>query len=197
MKSLCVLALFLKGLVLSAGATDLVPRYITTTRDGVVIRRPYFADGDTKYAIKLDSETKLSELEGGACFRFDKFPSAMVRLRKSPVKAQMAFGPESRKGYEDAARSLLPAEAENLTLVEAIPNILPINNWQSYRFTFSYRFANEAKRQSITFLDLKPTEQIAIQVVSNDQDFADVSTRAFNIVRRWHKLQPEDESAFN
>lgn len=192
-----LLALFLELLVLSAGATDLVPRYITTMRDGVALRRPYFADGDKKYAIKLDTETKLTESEGGACFRFDKFPSAMMRLRKSPMKAEVTFGPESLKAYEDAARAILPGEAANAALIESTPDPLPINNWRSYRFTFSFRLREETRRQSITFLNLKPTEQIVIQTTSNDRDFSEVSGRAFNIIRRWYQVEPEDESTFN
>ena len=197
MKTRPLCAIFLAGFALPAGATDLIPHYISTMTDGVVVRRPYFADGEKKYAVKLDTETKLTESEGGASFRFDKFPGAMMRLRGSPISAQIAFGPDSLARYQQAARELLPAEAQEIVFVESAPNPLPINNWQSYRFTFSYHVASEARRQSITFLDLKPTEQIVIQTASSERDFNEISARAFNIIRRWHEVVPEDESLFN
>lgn len=185
------------ALVLSAGAIDLVPRYVSTMNDGVVSQRPYFADGEKKYAVKIDSETKLTEFEGGASFRFDKFPGAMLRLRQSPIPAQIAFAPESLDRYQQAARALLSTGAEEIALLEGTPNPLPINNWQSYRFTFSYRIAGETRRQSVTFLDLKPTEQIVIQTASSERDFDEISERAFNIIRRWHEVVPADEMPFN
>lgn len=190
-------ALLLAGLALPASGIDLVPRYVSTMADGVVIQRPYFADGEQKYAVKLDSETKLTEYEGGAAFRFDKFPDALLRLRQSPVPAQIAFGPESLERYQQAATALLPGSAEGIVLREATPNPLPINNWQSYRFTFSYRVTGEARRQSITFLDLNPTEQIVIQTATKERDFEEISARAFNIIRRWHEVVPTDEAPFN
>ncbi|MEP6636795.1 MAG: hypothetical protein ABJB97_08725 [Acidobacteriota bacterium] len=197
MKTLRLSAILLAGLALSAGATDLVPHYIANTTEGVVIRRPYFADGTKKYGIKIDSETKLTAFEGGALFRFEKFPEATMRLRPSPVPAQTAFGPESLEGYEQAARALLPLGAGAVELVESEFNPLPINDWHSLRLTFSYRAANQPRRQSIIFLNLKPTEQIVIQTAANERDFAEVYARAFNIVRRWHEIVPEDEQPFN
>lgn len=162
--------------------------------DGVVVRRPYFNDGDKKYAVKLDSETKLTGADGGALFEFEKFAGATMRLRQSPVRGRLELTNESLPSFLEAAKSLLPPGAEEVALVETTPNPLPINNWQSYRFTFSYKALNEKRRQSVTFLDLKPGEQIIIQTTSNERDFAQISARAFNIIRRWHEVVPEDQS---
>lgn len=197
MRITCSAIILLAAFALPAGAIDLVPRYISVMSDGVVAQRPYFADGDKKYAVKLDSETKLTESEGGAFFHFEKFPSAMMRLRQSPLRANLAFGPETLNRYQEVARGLLPVGAGEILFVESIPNPLPINNWQSYRFTFSYRVASEARRQSVTFLNLKPTEQIVIQTASSERDFDEITGRAFNIIRRWHEVVPQDERSFN
>ena len=197
MKSLTLSALILAGLSIPAGATDLVPRYIARPTEGVVIRRPYFADGEKKYGVKLDSETKLTAFEGGALFRFEKFPEATMRLRPSPIPAQTPFTPESLETYQQAGRALLPPGADMIEFVESELNPLPINDWHSFRVTFSYRAANQARRQSVIFLNLKPTEQIVVQTAANERDFAEVSARAFNIVRRWHEIAPEDEAPFN
>ncbi len=190
-------ALILAALTLSAGATDLTPHFLSTMSEGVVVRRPYFADGTKKFGIKVDSETKLTAFEGGAMFRFDKFPEASVRWRSSPLPAESGFAPEAIPRYEQAARTLLPAEATAVELVESELNPSPINNWQGLRLTFSYRTVNSARRQSITFLNLKPTEQIVIQAAASDTSFAEVSARAFNSLRHWHEMDPGEESPFN
>ncbi len=121
----------------------------------------------------------------------------MLRLRQSSIPAQIAFDPESLERYRQAACALLFDGAQDVVFVEGTPNPLPINNWQSYRFTFSYRVAGERRRQSITFLNLKPTEQIVIQTSSSERDFDEVAARAFNIIRRWHEVLPADEMPFN
>lgn len=194
MKSLPLSAILLAGLALSADGTDLVPHYISTMTEGVVIRRPYFADGTKRYGIKVDTETKLTEFEGGALFRFDKFPEATVRLRSSPVPAQTGFTPETFETYRQAASALLPSGATAVEIVGSEVNPYPINGWSSLRLTFSYRITNFMRRQSITFLNLKPTEQIIIQTAANEPNFAEVSARAFNIIRRWHEIAAEEDS---
>ena len=195
--SIRLTAIFLVALALPAHAIDLVPHYTSTMSDGVVIRRVYFADAGKKYAVKLDSETKLGESQGGALFRFDKFPSASMRLRQSPLRAQIAFGADSLERYQNAARELLPPGAEEIVCAEKTPNPLPINNWRSYCFTFSYRVASETRRQSITFLNLNPSEQIVMQTDSSDRDFNEITARAYNIIRRWHEIVPTSETPFN
>lgn len=197
MKSITLPLLCLVGSALSAKATDLTPRIITSMVDGVVIERPYFLDGDKKYGIKLDSETKLTPSEGGALFRFYTFPAATMRLRPSPMPATTAFGPESAVAYEAAARILLPAAAEKVALVRSESDTLPINDWRSLRLTFSYRVANQLQRQSVTFLDLKPTEQIVIQTVASEGNFDEVTARAWNIIRRWHEIVPDKQQPYN
>lgn len=189
--------LFLIGFALPAGATDLTPHFINKDRDGVVIRRPYFADGMKKFGVKIDAETKLSASDGGALFRFDKMPEASMRLRHSPVPAETGFGPETLEGYQQAARTLLPPGAGAVTFVESEWNPLPINQWQSLRVTFSYRIANQSYRQSAIFLNLKPTEQIVVQASADERNFVDVSNRAFSIIRRWHEILPEEAEPFN
>ena len=197
MKLLRLTVLLSAGFVLRAGATDLTPHFITQSRDGVMIRSPYFADGSRKFGIRIDAETKLSASDGGALFRFDKMPEASMRLRQSPLPAETGFGPEALEGYQQAARSLLPPGAAGVTLVESQSNPFPINHWESLRITYSYQIANQTHRQSATFLNLKPTEQIVVQAAADERHFEDVSNRAFSIVRRWHEILPEEAEPFN
>ncbi len=197
MKSVGLTLLLLAGLADRAGATDLTPHFINKNTDGVVITRPFFADGMKKYGIRIDAETKLSAFDGGAIFRFDKMPGAAMRLRRSPLPAETGFGPETFEAYQKAARTLLPPGAEGIVFVESALDPLPINHWQSLRVTFSYQVANQAQRQSVIFLNLKPTEQIVVQTTADKRNFEEVSGRAFNIVRRWHEINPDDEQPFN
>jgi hypothetical protein len=197
MKLLSVSLLIAIAFSLPAAATDLTPHFMNKNRDGVVIRRPFFDDGMKKYGFKIDDETKLSAYEGGALFRFDKMPEASMRLRRSPVPAETGFGPETFEGYQQAARTLLPPGADAVTFVASELNPLPINHWQSLRVTFSYRSANQSYRQSAIFLNLKPTEQIVVQASADERHFEDVASRAFNIIRRWHEILPEESEPFN
>ena len=83
------------------------------------------------------------------------------------------------------------------TLVESELDPLPINGLRSYRVTFSYQAANEARRQSIIFLNSKPTEQILVQTDSAERNFHAISARAFNIIRHWQEIRLGDEGPFN
>ncbi len=197
MRTLCFSAFCLTALSHFAGAIDLTPHYMSHMTEGVVVRRPYFADGGKKYGIKLDSETSLSAYEGGAIFRFEKFPEATLRLRPSAVPAQTGFGPETFELYRQAAVALLPPGVTAVEVIANETNPYPINGWSSLRLTFSYRLNNFARRQSVTFLNLKPTEQIIIQAAASESNFEDVSARTFDIIRRWHEIVPEEEQPYS
>lgn len=172
-------------------ALDFSPRFVTTVSDGVAIRRPYFADGDKKYSVTLNMETELTPFEDGALFRFVKLSHAEMRLRPSPLSVDLKFAPENQEAYEEAAKKLLPPDAEGVVLDQVTQNPLPINGWSGVRFTFHYRMPMGEVRESITFLNILPTDQVVIQTGSMAKDFPDVSDRAFDIIRRWHELDPK------
>lgn len=197
MKALHLSTLLFSGLTLSAGAIDLTPHYISHMTEGVVVSRPYFADGSKKYGIKVDSETKLTASDGGALFRFDKFPEFTTRLRSSTVPAQTGFAPETFETYRQAALALLPSGVTAVEIIGNESNPYPINGWSSLRLTFSYRVNDAARRQSVTFLNLKPTEQIIIQTTGSEANFDEVTARTFNIIRRWHEIVPEEEQPYS
>jgi hypothetical protein len=172
----------------SASALDLTPSYINATADGISIRRPYFADGGKKYSVTLNLETELLPYEDGCLFRFIKLKHAEMRLRPSSFSAEVKFGPDTLDGYREAARKLLPQAAEGVTLEQESPNPMPINGWQGHRFIYKYTTTSGEVRESSTFLNLIPTQQVIVQVSSMDKDFADASERAWDIIRRWHEL---------
>ena len=183
--------LFLAASALPAFALDLSPSFITTMSDGVAIRRPYFADGDKKYSVTLNIETELTPYDDGALFRFVKLSHAEMRLRPSPLSVNLKFEPESQERYEQAARKLLPPDAEGVVLDQVTQNPLPMNGWTSVRFAFHYKMPTGEVRESVTFLNIVPTQQVVVQTSSMAKDFTDASDRAYDIIRRWHELDPK------
>ena len=182
------LSLLLVAGALSASALDLTPTFINTVADGVIIRRPYFTDAGTKYSLTLDMETELTPYEDGSLFRFSKFKQGEMRLRPSSFSPDIKFAPDTLGQYEEAARKMLPEVATKVTLVEQVKNPWPINGWQSHRFVFSYATASGEVQESITFLNIVPTQQVIVQVYASAKDFADVSSRGYDTIRRWHEL---------
>ncbi len=193
---LSISLLFLVG-VLSAPALDLTPTFINTTADGIILRRPYFADGAKKYSLTLDMETELTPSEDGSLFKFTKFKDGEMRLRPSSFATTVKFGPDTLGQYEEAARKLLPQVATKVNLVEQLKNPWPINGWESHRFVFTYTTATGDIRESITFLNITPEQQVIVQVYSSTKDFAEVSGRGYDIIRRWHELDPKSVARGN
>lgn len=176
---------------------DLMPRFTSVVADGIVVRRPYFADGAKRFTVKVDSETEIAELEGSAIFRFKNVTHASTRLRPSPLKPADAFDAENLKRYQAAARGMLPAFAEEVRMEGETADVYPIRDWTSYQFAFTYRLGQDLMRESITFLNIAPAQQIVVQVGAKEANFADIASRSFNIVRRWHQLDPSEQQGIN
>ena len=173
---------------------DLRPHYF---KAGGIIGRAYFADGDKKYAVTLDSETQLSEADGGALFRFTNVPQATMLLRNTPLPKVLTFDEASLPEYLKAAQALLPRLAVEATLDAQAANVLPINKWRTYRFVFSYQIAGSQVKESITFLNLDDGQQIVVQTGSRKNAFDGIASRADDIIRRWHEMLPGSENELN
>jgi hypothetical protein len=184
------IALFLGLTALSASALDLTPHFTLTNADGVTIRRPYFVDGSKKYAVTLNVDTELVPYEDGALFKFLKLKNAEMRLRPSAFSTEVNFEPATLDRYQEAARKLLPQIAQDVVLIEQVPNPITINRWKSHRFHYKYKTALGEVRESITFLNITPNQQVIMQVYSMEKDFTDAAERAWDIIRRWHELDP-------
>lgn len=118
-------------------------------------------------------------------------------MRASTISAQTGFAPETFELYRQAAVSLLPAGSTAVEIISSELDPYPINGWSSLRLTFSYRAANRPRRQSVTFLNFSPKEQIVIQTAASEGYFDEITARTFNIIRRWHEITPEDEQPYN
>ena len=175
---------------ISVKALDLSPHFAAVESDGVSLCNPYFTDADKKFGLILNMETQLIPYEDGALFKFIKLDHAEMRLRHSPLGVELKFGPDTVAAYEQAARSLLPQLAEGVVLEKEINDPLPMNAWKSHRFLFKYTMRAFPMRESITFLNILPTEQVVVQVYAREQQFENAAWRADDIIRRWYELEP-------
>ena len=179
-----------------AQAIDFTPRYLIENADGIVLRRPYFADGKKNYAIKIYAGTELTADNGGACFKFTKFTYATMRWRPSPFTPDVPFDAEHLPQYAAALR-FLPKGAEGAKVEGEEDNVYPINHWICHRYTISYKFCGFGLRDTVTFLNLNDKEQFVIQVSSRDSDFQAITAQSWDIIRSWHEMEPQTETPFN
>lgn len=175
-----------------AQALDLRPRYHTSVFDGIVVRRPYFADGERKFGVITDGETEVTEAGEGAMFRFRTIRMATVSLTKSPLSVDLPFAGETLERYRAGAVGLLPSDAREVVLEQRAAEPLPVNGWRSYRFVFTYRHGTGQMRESITFLNLSSQQQIVVRAAARLQDWEELASRADDIMVRWHEIRPGD-----
>lgn len=197
MKHPAVLSLVSLGFAASTAAIDLTPQIITLAVGDYTVRRACFVDGDKKYAVTVDSETELTGYGGAAVFNFTKFPRAVMRLAPSPLKPGIVFEGENLERYRAAALGLLLPGAEQPVLEKEDVDVLPVNQWTSRRFTFAYNFMGAPMRESVTFLNLDGKQQIVMQTRARQADFATVTARGDDILRRWHDFRPEEAAEGN
>lgn len=176
---------------LSVLALDLSPNFAPIESDGIVLRNPYFTDGGKKYGVLIPMDTELKAYENGAMFRFTKFDHAEMLLVHSPMQVTDKFGPDTLEAYEKAARKMLPQTAEGVSLEKQVKNPLPMNAWESLRFVFKYTTASRVTRESITFLNILPNEQVVLQVYAKDAQFEQTLMRADDVIRRWYEIDPK------
>lgn len=189
----------LASLVLTgiAAAIDFTPQFVTTALDGPPVRRPCFVDGKKKFAVTVDAETELTGADGAALFNFTKFSRAVMRLGPSTLKPEINFSVDNIERYRSAAAALLLQGAQQVTLESETANVLPVNNWTSQRFTFTYTFTSIPMRESVTFLNLDDKTQAVMQTRTTAETFAVITARSDDIIRRWHEVTEDSEVVIN
>lgn len=176
---------------------SLTPRIMTLDYGGTPVRRAYFMDGTKKFAVTIDNETELSAQGEGAILRFTRIPLATVELRRSPMKAGVGFSQENISEYAKVARQLLASTAEIWPEEPMLLEPLPINGWKSCRFNFFYRVGGSPVRADVTFIDLNDKNQIVVITGGSANSYASVRSRSDDIIRRWHRVTPEEELGVN
>jgi hypothetical protein len=181
----------------AATAFDFTPRYMIENADGLVIRRPYFADGKKDYAIRLYPDTGLSGQTGAALFTFAKFTYATMTWRQSPLTPGVPFDTAHLPQYSAAAVQFLPKGSADVKVESEEDNVFPINHWSCHRYTISYKFYGFPMRDTVTFLNLNDKEQLVIQVSSRDSDFQAIVGKSWDIIRSWHELESQPVTVYN
>ena len=197
MKRAFLLSVGIFVLAASAHSIDLTPRFITTYTDGLPTLRPFFRDGDKKFGVTLDTETKLMPYEDSALFYFEKFQRASMRLLPSPMKAEVSFEAANLPRYREASARLLPKEAEKPVMEKELADVIPINGWLSYSYTYTYEIVGTRFRESITFINFDAKQQVALQIKATESEFPVVSVRGWDIIARWHEIKPDAEKEGN
>ena len=177
---------------LAPAGIDLTPRFIDTFIDGATFHRLYFTDGVKKFVVSLNRETEVTPEAGGALFRFLKLPDVtflVVRSRHSPDEK---FEGAALERYRESAKRLLPVQARGSAIREEILNPFPINDWKSHRIILSFDIGAIHHLQSVTFLNLNDTDQVALITSAPEQDFEEAAHRSFQIFRTWQEMLPGD-----
>ena len=190
----------LSFLALAAAAwadVDLSPKFYTVTLGEKTFRSPYFVEGDKKWAVTIDGETDVTEENGGPVFRFSTIPQARVQWSRSPVPATTGFAPETLPGYLKFAQSMLGSAAQAITNDPPALDVLPIEDWRSFRVVFAYTVGGTPARMSVTFVNISPSQQIVIVADAGQKHFGEVARRSDEIIRQWHLVQPGEEDGIN
>lgn len=179
------------------GEVDLSPSYHRIDLGGTSIERVYFRDGNKQYAVTINPEIEITKAGSGAVFRFKSIPLADMSLRPSPFTPVVPFSAEKLPDYRRTARDLLGPMAQITEEAEPEFDVLPINEWKSCRFNFTFKQAGFVLKTDVTFLNLSKSQQIVIVTSAKEAHFADVQGRAHKVMSRWHLVQPGDELGVN
>ena len=188
-----LIGLALCATALRAPAVDLTPRFTDTFVDGVTTHRLYFADNGQKIGLSINRETTVEAGAGGTVFRFPKFSDIIFILKHSPMSADQTFEGVTLDRYREAARRLLPPGAQDITVLAEELDPITINDWHSLRFTYSCVSTGAPRKQTVTFLNISPEEQLVLIVTATEQNFPEAAARSWQIIRSWQPLLPGQE----
>lgn len=180
----------------SRGDLDLTPLSVTRVMNNIRFCCPYFLDGETRYSVNLPAGVTFVSDGGGTLFRFAETGGAVFLMRPSPLKPKVLFEEPDLKLYRKAALSFVPASADSTAIQKEQPNPLPMNNWNSYRFTVSSNVSGVSTIQEITFLNFSDTQQIVLITTADSRYFDQAAQKSFEIINSFHALRRgEDLSA--
>ena len=193
MKKYTILLSLIALPLLQASALDLTPHLIETKVAGYPKRLVYVRDASKKYMLNIDRETEVASRAGGINFRFQKLPEIDFIMMKSKFTPLDAFDEAKLVEYRAAARSLLPARANNAEILEEASNPLVINNWKSFRIKFRFTMDARDCTQEVTFLNVTENDQIVLVTSSPNKVWKEAGARSWEIIRTWTEMLPGDD----
>jgi len=156
--------------------------------------RIYFNDGGKKYTVSLPYNTDVSGSRFEVTFRFENLRTSSFTLKLSPHSPEQPFDEENLPAYRQTAATLAPPGMQAPPAQEEKENPLAGNGWTSHRIISTYQLPGNNIRQSITFLNLTPTQQIIVIVTAFENEFERTSQQGEALLHSWRSL-PEGELA--
>ena len=166
----------------TARALNLQPREVMIEKDGPPVRRYFFQDEGKRLLFRIDGNMTVGGSTNEAVFRFSDIHDAAMKLSKSRMTPQTAFDEKGLKLYRPTAQSYVPAQATEVLIAEEKPNPIPINGWVGHQFTLTYKLFGSPYRESVTFLNYSPTEQLVFDVRSPDTDYTKTYSRSYRVL---------------
>ena len=166
----------------TARALNLQPREVAVEKDGPPVRRYFFQDEGKRLLFRIDGKMSVGGSATEAVFRFSDIHDAAMRLSKSKMIPEIAFDEKGLKLYRPAAQSYVPAQATDVQIVEENLDAIPINNWADHQFTLTYKLFGLPYRESVTFFNYSPTEQLVFDVRSPEADYEKTYSRSYRVL---------------
>lgn len=166
----------------AANAINLQPQEITVERDGPPVRRYFFADAKKKILFRIDGKMSVSGSASQAVFRFSDIRNGTMRLTKSAMKPETPFDEKNLESYRGAARAFVPAQANDIQIVEEKSDAIPINGWVNHQFVMTFKMFGVPFRQGITFFNYSETEQLVFDVMSEEKDYEKTYVRGYSVL---------------
>jgi hypothetical protein len=174
----------------AASALNLQPQEITVEKDGPPVRRYYFADESKKILFRIDGRMSVSGSATQAVFRFSDIRNATMRLQRSTIKPDVGFEERNLALYRSTARGFVPAQANDVQIVEERSDAIPINGWANHQFVVTYKLFGVAYRQSVTFFNYNATEQLVFDVMSEASDYEKAYARGYSVLNSFSDYVP-------
>lgn len=175
----------------TARALNLQPREVMTEKDGPPVRRYFFQDEGKRLFFRIDGKMAVNGSANEAVFRFSDIHDAAMRLAKSRITPETAFDEKGLKSYRPAAQSYVPPQATDVRITEESSNAIPINKWTDHQFTLTYKLFGSPYRESVTFINYSPTEQIVFDVRSPEVDYDKTYSRSYHVLNSLSDLVGE------
>lgn len=161
------------------------PHLDTIFAEGTSVSTMYFSDGDKKYAILLDGETKVESVDGGAKLTFLKPTSTVFKIRAPMTVVALPVTPDLVAEYRKHAQAYAPKDVSVFSDFEEAPDAYRFTGSKSYRVQFSYAHFGQRIRHSVTFLTFVSGQQVVFDISSYEKDFPVATLRADQMILSW------------
>ena len=177
-----IVALSFAACLNAAHALNLQPREIMIEKDGPPVRRYYFQGQGKRLLFRIDGTMKVRGSANEAVFQFSDIRDGAMKLSKSKMTPKTDFDEKGLKLYRKAARTYVPAQATEVQIAEESASAVSINGWVNHQFVFSYKLFGRPFRESVTFFNYSPNEQLVFDVRSTDPDYAKTYSRSYRVL---------------